>query len=154
MSLQVKLNDVIEGIESQSDSLHSYLNKQTGEIVLISEEELMAAEDDEDVEDYADWEAENIEIAKQILETDHYLSLPGRFDMDEYRLMEKFSLSITDESVREDIYSSIKKKGAFGRFRDKVHEYGLTDLWYEYRDSEIKELARMWCEENQIACVT
>ena len=45
MSIRVKLCDIIEGMESQSDESSSYLNKNTGEVVLIGYEEMSAAED-------------------------------------------------------------------------------------------------------------
>jgi hypothetical protein len=49
MAIRVKLDDIIEGLESQSDESHSFLDKRTGEVVSISDEEMQAAEDDEPI---------------------------------------------------------------------------------------------------------
>jgi len=150
MSLKLKLDDIIKGIEFQSDFNSSYLNKLTGKIFSISDEEFLYAEMEEELTDIPDWQKENIEIAKQILSTDDYISLPDKFDIEEYRLMEKFSLSQLDESIREDLYYSIKGSGAFRRFKEKIYEYKLADDWYKYRDKVVKDIAKYWCEENNI----
>ena len=48
------------------------------------------------------------------------------------------------------MYSSIKGSGAFQRFKNKIHHYGIADEWYKYKDEALKELAIEWCEENEI----
>jgi len=40
MSVTVKLDDILEGMEAQGEELGSYLNKKTGEVVTITDEEL------------------------------------------------------------------------------------------------------------------
>jgi len=153
MSVKVNLNDIINGIESQNDSSNSYLNTSTGKIYLISEEDFTYAEDAKDLTEIPGWQKENIETAKEIMETDHYLSLPDIFELNEYNLMEKFSLSILNKKIQEDLYFSLKAKGAFRRFKDKVQKYNLADQWYKYRDTELIEIAKYWCKDNNIEYV-
>ena len=45
MNEPVKLSGIIDAMDSQSDETNAYLNKETGEIVLVSEEEFSAAEE-------------------------------------------------------------------------------------------------------------
>jgi hypothetical protein len=94
MAPPVKLNDIIEGLEFQSDEGASYLNTTTGEVVYVTEEELQAAEEDEPLEAFPEWQHKAIRIAGDILETDHYLPLPSKFDIHEYRIMERFCRSV------------------------------------------------------------
>ncbi|MBF0234414.1 MAG: hypothetical protein HQK65_15445 [Desulfamplus sp.] len=47
MAVKVKINDIIGGLEFQTDESASFLNKKTGEIVTITEEEFRAVENDE-----------------------------------------------------------------------------------------------------------
>jgi len=54
MAIRVKLNDIIEGLEFQSDESSSLLDKTTGKVVLISDYEMRAAEDDDPIEDFPD----------------------------------------------------------------------------------------------------
>ena len=86
MAVTVKLKDIIEGLEFQSDEGSSYLNTMTGEVIYITEEELRAAEEDAPLEDFPTWQHEAIRIAGEMLETDHYRPLPTKFDIHEYRI--------------------------------------------------------------------
>jgi hypothetical protein len=151
MTLRVKLDEIIEGLEFQSDESSSFLDKTTGKVVLISEYEMCAAEDDEPIEDFPDWQQDLVRIAKEIVdETGNYIALPTKFDIDEYSIMEKFCLSLNDTEMRNTLYSLIKGRGVFQRFKDAIHDYGIADDWYKYRDEALKEIAIEWCEENSI----
>ena len=48
------------------------------------------------------------------------------------------------------MYSAIRGKGAFRRFKDWVIDMGIEQLWYDYRDDAYKRKAAQWCEENRI----
>ncbi len=146
----VKLSELVDALEFQSDTASHYLNKKTGAIVLVTEEDISAAEDDELAEDAPDWQKETIVLAKEVLETDNYLELPSQFDVDEYRMMEKFCLSLKDMKVCEDLYESIKGHGAFRRFKAKLQEYELDQDWFKYKDAAYREFAKDWCEANKI----
>jgi predicted transglutaminase-like protease len=113
MAILVKLDDIIDAMELQTDETTSYLNKETGRVATITDEEFRAAEDDKSIEDFPDWQHENIRIAKEVLETDDYISLPSKFDINEYGIMERFSLSIADDEIRDTMCRSIKGRGAF-----------------------------------------
>src|SRR6516164_4946604 len=106
-ALRVKLSDILEGMDFQSDEQSSFLNLTTGDVVSITDEELRAAENDEPLEDFPEWQHEAIRIARDIVETDHYLPLPDRFEINEYRIMERFCLSVDDEDLREDLCDAL-----------------------------------------------
>lgn len=151
MAIRVKLDDIIEGLEFQSDERHSFLDKRTGEVVSISDEEMQAAEDDEPIEDFPEWQRESIKFAKEVLaESDHCIGLPSKFDIDDYRIMENFCLSIDDSEMCEVFGRLIKGRGAFQRFKDAINEYDIADDWYKYRNNALKEIAIEWCKENGI----
>jgi len=151
MATRVKLDEIIDGLESQSDESSSFLNKKTGEVVLISDEELNAAKENEPIEDFPDWQQDQVRIAKEIIaETGDYISLPTKFDIDEYRVMERFCLSLDDPEMSDLLYGLIKGSGAFRRFKDAIYRYGIEDDWFKYRDNAIKEIAIEWCRESNI----
>jgi len=52
-ALRVKLSDLIEGMDFQSDEWSSFLNMIAGEVVSITDEELCAAENDAPLEDFS-----------------------------------------------------------------------------------------------------
>lgn len=150
MDKPVKLDDIIQEIEMQTDETSSFLNIRTGEIVTISDEEFRAAEEDESIELFPEWQHEFINIAKEILYGDDYISLPSKFDIHEYSIMEKFCLSIMDDKISDILYNSIKGRGAFRRFKDNIHKYNLVEDWYRFRDEAIKQIAIEWCKVNGI----
>ena len=151
MVLRVKLDDIIEGLECQSEESHSYLDKRTGKVILISDEELCTAENDEPIEDFPDWQHDQFKIAKEILaETGDYIELPSQFDIHKYSIMERFCLSIDDSEISDTLYSLIKGSGAFQRFKNAIHKFDISDDWYKYRDNALKEIAIEWCQENGI----
>ena len=151
MSIRVKLCDIIEGMESQLDESSSYLNKNTGEVILIGYEEMSVAEDNEPLEDYPDWQQNIIKAAKEIEnETGDYIQLPTKFDIHEYSIMERFCMSLDDPKMSEIFHNLIKGSGAFNRFKNAIHQYDMADDWYQYRNEAYKEIAVDWCKENNI----
>ena len=147
MSIRVSLDKIIEGMEFQSDEFSSYLNTKTGEIVTVSDDEMRAAQNGDDL---GMCDAETVAKAEEVLESDDWLGLPTSFDIHEYNIMEQFCLSRDDPEIREKLYRSIKGRGAFRYFKDRIHEYGIADEWYRYRDAAIKDIAIEWCQDNGI----
>jgi hypothetical protein len=137
-------------MESQSDEFTAYLHRPTGRVTLISEEALHAAEhglvgDDAGVVD------EELADARAIAAGgDDYLPLPGRFDIDEYRMMERFALAIEEPSVQTQVLVALNGKGAFRRFKDAVRQLRLAEAWYAWRDRGYEEVARAWAEANGV----
>ena len=130
MKVQVKLKGIIEGLEFQSDEQSSFLNLTTGEVVSVTTEELRAAEEEQPLEDFPEWQHDAIRIAEEIIETEHYLPLPDRFEIHEYQIMERFCLSVDDEDIRDDLCNAIRGRGAFRYFKDRIHAYGIAEEWY------------------------
>ena len=151
MSVRVKLSDIIEGMEFQSDESSSYLNKKTGEVVLISDYEMRAAESSDPIEDVPDWEKDQVLAAREILaETGDYISLPSKYDINEYGIMEDFCWSLEDTRKGEFLHGLIGGPGTNRRFKDALFKYGIEEDWYGYRSDALKEIAVEWCRENNI----
>ena len=151
MAIRVKLNDIIEGLEFQSDESSWFLNKKSGEVVLMTDYAMRAAEDDEPLEDMDDWERNLVAIAREIIaETGQYISLPSKFDIDEYSIVERFCMSLDNQKISDILYDLISGSGAFRRFKDAIHKYDIADDWYKYRNDELKEIAIEWCREHNI----
>jgi hypothetical protein len=150
-TIRVKLTDIIESMDFQSDERSAFLNRITGDVVSVTDEELRAAENDEPLEDFPEWQHDAIHIARDIVETDHYLPLPDRFEINEYRIMEHFCFSVDDDDMRDDLCNAIRGRGAFRYFKDRIHAYGIVEKWYRYRDAALREIAVAWCEAHGIA---
>jgi len=144
------LENIIEGLEFQTSEMRSFLNLRSGEVITITDEELRAAEDEEPMEQFPEWQQDNIRIAQEILEEEYYIPLPSQFEINEYSIMEEFCLDIEDDNLRETMYRSIKGSGAFRRFKNSIRRFAIEEKWYKYRDEAIKGIAIEWCERKGI----
>jgi len=151
MIARVKLSDIIEGMEFQSDESSSFLNKKTGEVVLMTDYAMRAAEENEPFEEVPDWERDLVSVAREIIaDTGDYVQLPTKYDIDEYSIMENFCMSLEKQEIGDILYDLISGSGAFRRFKDAVYKYGVEDEWNKYRDNAMKEIAVDWCRQNNI----
>jgi hypothetical protein len=150
MSLPVKLKDVIDALDASGEELSHYLDKRTGEIFLVTNEEMEAAEEDELISEYPEWQREGILKAREILQSNDFVALPTQFEIHEYKIMEDFCLEFADRQVGEQLLRLIKGSGAFRRFKNAIQSMGVEEAWYEYRGTEIEKLAVEWLEQEGI----
>jgi hypothetical protein len=149
--MKVKIDDIIDAVDFDNDMSESFLNTKTEEVVMFTDEELRAAEKDVDLSDSAEWYCEAVASAKHYLENqDDYLSLPEKYDFNEYRIIEKFIARVVIPKQSEMLFESIRGKGAFRRFKTVLKNLGLVDEWYKYRGQKLREFVEFWCRENKI----
>lgn len=147
----VKIRDIVDEMESAGDERESFLNKVTSEIIMITDEEWQAAEDAESLDQFPDWMRENIAVATDVVENpEKFISLPSRFDIHEYRVMEGFSRSQEDEKNSSELLDAIAGKGAFRMFKLSIRRLEIEDRWFAYKKQAFSEIARQWCKENEI----
>jgi hypothetical protein len=150
MAIRVRLQDIIEGMEWQSDETISYLNTRTGEVVTVTAEHLAAAEAGEADVEQADWERDAMAVARAIVGSTDYVRLPDRFEIDEYRMMERFANLCVEEGARTQLDLALRGSGAFRRFKDAVSQLGLAKRWYAFRGRGYEEVAIEWCQVHGI----
>jgi aminoglycoside 6'-N-acetyltransferase I len=92
-----------------------------------------------DVDD--DWEK---------FEEDCWISCPSQQDLREYDIMTNFADTVTDLHKRELLSVALRGRGAFRRFKDTLHRIGIIDEWYDFKQNAFIEIAREWCEKNNI----
>ena len=81
MPLPVKLQDVVEALEEAAEFGLHFLDKRTGEIVTLSDEEWEAAEADELISTYPEWQREMILKAREIQKSQDFVALPDRLEI-------------------------------------------------------------------------
>ena len=98
-----------------------------------------------------DWEKEIILVLRDINQNpENYIPIPDKFYINEYAIMKRFCLSIKNEKLREEMYSSIKGSGAFQRFKNNILHFNIANDWYKFKEDALREIAVEWCEENSI----
>ena len=150
-SVVVSLQDVVAEMDLPNDDWTAYLNRRTGELVTVTEEDQRLTEAGEDPEELPDWQREALPKVREALESDDFLALPDKFGIHEYRIMERFSLEVEDVGTSEALLQAIRGRGAFRRFKEVIHERGIAPAWYPYRQQALEEIAIEWLEANGIA---
>ena len=150
----VKLSELIEALEFDSDEYTNRVDLQNGCVVRLPNSLLSAAEegDEEALDSLADWEKEEVEIAKAIVADsgERFVDAPDKFDFHEYRHMERFIGTVENTETAEQLWRAIKGKGAFRYFKDTASRLGLLKQWYQYRDDALKEFVLEWAEAHQV----
>jgi hypothetical protein len=168
MAVVVSLRDLVDELQTLSHESHVYLKKSTGKVISIGDDDFemvrnmeefdeIEEENDDgeiinDLDGYSDLETEFFrEVKNVLLLDDDYLKLPGKFDIDEYEMMERFCLSVSDEKMSNILLGKIRGSGAFRRFKDTIYHYGIEKDWFRFRDEAYKEIAISWLESKSFA---
>ena len=153
MAAEVELDVIIEALEMADDSISSYLDVETGEVHSITEEEFDLAEDPQTaMEDSPSWQREAVMLARSIQKQEgkRYMALPDKFDVHEWAMMDRFSMTMRDAQMRNDFHGGIRGAGAFRLFKHLLTEYNLWDAWNRFKQVELRQMAIEWCKENGI----
>ncbi len=152
MDVQVKLSDVIGSMEFRADETTLYLDTNTGKIVSVTPDEFFDGDEDDPIESYPDWQRDGVQAARSLVRGNdgNLLELPGKWDVNEYQVMEDFCLSLPAGVYRTTIYAAMQGRGAFRRFKDTLQKIGLADKWLHYRTARFKTVAVDWCKANEI----
>ena len=150
----VSLKSVVNEMDVISDDVTAYINKKTGELCAVSEEEASIIETgNEDDEFIPEWQKEILPKVREVLESDDFVALPDQFEIHEYSIMERYCLSLSDEGLQDELFRAIRGSGAFRRFKDAIHRKEIQDDWYRFRNEAFKSLATDFLESEGIAFV-
>lgn len=146
----VSLRAVVDEMDLFDDEAHAFLNVRTGELVTILNEEIAILERGDALEDYPEWQQDVIRQTEAVLDSEDYLPLPSKFDIHEYEIMQRFCRSVEDEELSNELLYQIRGAGAFRRFKDTIHRYGIAEDWYRFRQAALEEIAIWWLEKHGI----
>ncbi|HUJ57189.1 MAG TPA: UPF0158 family protein [Kofleriaceae bacterium] len=128
--------DALEvAVERNSPDTDSYLDLTTGRIITITSGDPEAVLNRQQV-------SENIR---------NFLRIEPASSREQYRWMEKFVGSVSDEALRERLIISIDGKGAFRRFKDVLLAYPAErERWFSYRAELLHWHMHGWLEEHGV----
>ena len=128
--------DALEiAVERNSPDTDSYLDLSTGRVITITTGDPEAVLNRQQV-------TENIR---------NYLRVEPASSREQYRWMEKFVGSVTDEPLRERLIISVDGKGAFRRFKDVLLAYPAErERWFSYRAELLHWHIQQWLEQHEI----
>jgi hypothetical protein len=151
MPTSAVLEDLIDALEEQTDTLFAFLDRQTGEVFLISEESLdLTDADPETIAMLPDWQKEEAALALLVETTDRCLALPDQFDVHEWNIMSEFSHEVKREDLRAALLSAVHGNHPFRRFKNQIANENLWDDWNRFRFRAFAGIIRDWSEENSV----
>ena len=129
---KLNLNKVADEFDIISSETNLFYNKEICEFEFYNE--------------YIDMEDDDFEK----YDGDDWIAAPSQWDLDEYRIMEKFISTVSDSHKYELLSAAIVGRGAFRRFKDTLYRVDLLDEWYSYKHEAFVKIAREWCERYGI----
>ena len=150
MPIPVALAAVAEELELVSDDIYAYINRQTGELLSVSVEDLATADEEYDPEDYAEWEQETLAQAAKVLDSPDFVRLPTADDIDEWAMMKAFGEALADERQGQDLLQRIHGSGAFRRFKEGLYHHKLQEEWFRFQKQELARIAAEFLETEGI----
>ncbi|MBF0340953.1 MAG: hypothetical protein HQL95_08345 [Magnetococcales bacterium] len=152
MTAKARLKQIAEEIGALFDENTAFFDRKTGDVVVVLDDMRRAAEEGCSEGDVQEWQRDLLEstIAIGNDQDGRYLPLPNKYDFHEYEVMERFCQSRDDDEQADGLFDAIRGRGAFRRFKDKIHQFGIQQEWYRFRDEALMELAADWAEEHGI----
>lgn len=132
--MKIKLEELANAL-AQSDVLPGYVDLAEGHVILLRE----------------DWQDEAAFTHAMRIEEDfdRYVPLTNVCDSDEYDVMQAFAREQSPE-VRACLMQALQGKGASLRFQRQVQRLSLKTAWHAFWHAHLIQVARFFCEENEI----
>jgi len=124
-------------MESQGGDVGWYLDKETGEILQVSDDLLG---DDED------------EMRDKIEENpDRYLFIEPTPSDEGFKIMEDFIDSVPDPEAGDALAKALSRRSPFRNFKDALCEFPeIRESWFKFHNEALLERAKDWLGSEQI----
>ena len=111
----VKLNDVLEALYFVNDETQYYYNIKTEQVIMLMDGMMTK---------------KMLQLRDHIIDEyyEDYIVLPGKYEINEYTMMENFIDELNDVDKQDKLYSAIRSKGAFRKFKDRLFDLGLEKI--------------------------
>lgn len=142
MALPVSLDAVAHELAGLMEEMTAFVNRKTGEIVAVSNDELSSVEEEVDESDLPDWQAEMLPHLREIASGTDWAALPDKFDIHEWEIMRRYAGSIDDEDLSARLLHAIHGRGAFRMFRAVIEEAEIREEWFAFKHDALRDIAR------------
>lgn len=168
--LKIDLADLEMAFEMNFPNTDHYLDLETGELVLVTEdirwqleqilEDLEATEEESaslaallEQSDLPEMERVALLAAYQgeIWEGDRFLPVPQLESYEAYRHMEDFIGTVQDDRLRSRLWGAIQGRGAFRRFKDTLAGHSRErERWFAFKEERLRQEVLGWLASEGI----
>jgi hypothetical protein len=131
--LTIDLNDLIDALTLRFElgEAQHFLDLETGEIVLVSDE---VGEPPEDIEDGT-----------------RYRPIDPIESHESYQIMEDFVESLPESKLKNRLGRALDGRKPFRHFKDTLLDFPDTrEAWFQFEHRAHERLAEAWCRDNGI----
>jgi len=132
--------------------VRNYLDLETGEVVMITDEVAGYLEELPDYE-LPDWMQEMVKVAEQVEEGygTRYIRIPEADSHEDYRDMERFISTVQSDRLRDQLWRAIEGRGAFRYFKDVLYDHPAErERWFAFQGRCIYDSISRWLESEGI----
>jgi hypothetical protein len=147
----VSLQVIVEFIALTGKGWVAYLNRDTGEIISVSDEMRDYVKEEVDPEHLPEWKQRILPKVREALESVSCLPLPDRFRSHELDIMEQFAYHQADLGLRSELLESTRGLSPVRDFRSLIYEHDLDKTWQEFQQAALEQIARHWLELHEIS---
>jgi predicted nucleotidyltransferase len=150
--LKVDLPGLMAAFEDASWETSYYLDLKTGEVIMLTDEELGYVDEPPDWP-LPEWQEEAVKRAEEIWLDGgkRYLRVPDADSREGYSDMDDFIATVEDEHLRELLWVSIRGRSAFRRFKDVLYDYPRErKRWFDFGDTQVRRRVLDWLESEGI----
>lgn len=159
--IQIGQGELQMAISSGDGSMQWFLDRQTGDVIFVSDDEMLNYggfgddendEDDEDdlAEDDLDEEATGISAMIE-RHPDRFLSIPSMSSHEAFRIMERFTDSLDPGRARNALDEALRRRRPFRSFKDALAGFpDVREAWFKYEEGQLQQEAVDWLDSEGI----
>ena len=172
--IRIDMKELEGAFELSCDSCHYYLDTETGNVLMVSEDASNTIETffeeseikDQDVKtEFEKWLAESDlhnwqqQAAREALQVElgygsRVISVPDQDSHEDYRDMERFVGTVPEGHLRDMLLLALDGRGAFRRFKDVLYRYPEDQKrWYAFKAERLHRQMMDWLEEKGIELI-
>ena len=149
----VFVGQIVEELEHLPEDAVLFLDRETGGLVMLADDQLEAVLRDENAADAdrpAAWQAV-VASAREAFSQDRYIEIDNPFLLDDMPLMEAFAATVqAPPSIVNRLQDALRGRRAAPRFLQVVDRSGLRQRWADFRRDAATEVMRIWLREMGI----
>lgn len=165
-TFKIPFSDLEDAFRNSSNEHSYWLDKQTGQVILIDDEVADALREGEDLADWPDWQREMAKEIKPVLralgelpdeeagenDAERFVEIPQQDSSAGYEVMEDFAETVADPHLRELLAVALHGKGAFRRFKDVLLGFPAErERWFAFSNDRLRERIKEWAEDEGVA---
>ncbi len=150
--LEIDWGELMAAFESGFHEMEHYLDLETGEVVMVTQETRWYLEEPPD-EELHGWQQEMLQTARQVEEGygTRYIQIPQQESREGYRDMERFIATVQDQHLQDQLRQALQGREAFRRFKDALLEYpDERERWFAFSERCVHQRMVDWLEARGI----